>query len=120
MFDILGCTVEWFKSEGDVISPLEAREKIKVARVSGPVSRILLGERTALNILARASGIATQAKAVVSLTRTTGWHGSVAGTRKTTVYICIFWNYSLMLTLPPARFQLNREICAFSRGSEHS
>jgi nicotinate-nucleotide pyrophosphorylase (carboxylating) len=55
-----------------------------VAKVKGPAHRILQGERTALNILARASGIATRAYRLVNLKHQHGWKGLIAGTRKTT------------------------------------
>lgn len=93
--------MEWLLKEGTIVRPVEP-----VAIVTGPASRILLGERTALNILTRSSGIATavlaihihsspvvafslhtptvQAKEVADVAAKAGWHGEVAGTRKTT------------------------------------
>jgi nicotinate-nucleotide pyrophosphorylase (carboxylating) len=59
-------------------------EKKMVATVEGPAYRILQGERTALNILARASGIATRARRLVNMKHQHGWKGLIAGTRKTT------------------------------------
>ena len=50
----------------------------------GPARNVLLGERTALNILARASGIATQARRMRRLKEAHDWHGEVAATRKVT------------------------------------
>jgi nicotinate-nucleotide pyrophosphorylase (carboxylating) len=47
--------VEWNLKEGDYFEPIK-----EVARVYGKSCNILLGERTALNILARCSGIATR------------------------------------------------------------
>lgn len=41
--------------EGEVFEPIK-----KVATVRGPARRLLLGERVALNLLARCSGIATK------------------------------------------------------------
>ena len=41
--------------EGEVFEPIR-----KVATVRGPARRLLLGERVALNLLARCSGIATK------------------------------------------------------------
>ena len=58
---------------------------------------MLLGERTALNILSRASGVATQAHAVSSLARAAGWHGEVAGTRKTTPGFRLVEKYALLV-----------------------
>jgi nicotinate-nucleotide pyrophosphorylase (carboxylating) len=79
VFEYLGCTVEWLLAEGDVIAPI-----CEVAKVTGPVNRLLLGERTALNIMARASGVATLAQSACAQARAAGWHGQVVGTRKTT------------------------------------
>jgi nicotinate-nucleotide pyrophosphorylase (carboxylating) len=42
-------------TEGSEFSPIA-----KVATVSGPARKLLLGERVALNVLARCSGIATK------------------------------------------------------------
>jgi nicotinate-nucleotide pyrophosphorylase (carboxylating) len=42
-------------SEGSEFSPIA-----KVATVTGPARKLLLGERVALNALARCSGIATK------------------------------------------------------------
>lgn len=53
VFDILGCTVEWAFKEGQYI---ESGSRVKIAEVSGSAKNILLGERSALNALARASG----------------------------------------------------------------
>ena len=45
--------------EGDIINP-GAEGKVIVAVVKGKARSVLLGERTALNVLTRASGIATE------------------------------------------------------------
>ena len=47
------------------------------------VRHILLGERVALNCLTRASGVATVARRLRQQADDRGWHGEVAGTRKT-------------------------------------
>ncbi len=47
--------VEWHVKEGEAFEPVK-----HVATVRGPVRKILLGERVALNTLARCSGIATK------------------------------------------------------------
>ena len=60
VFNYCGCKVEWLYEEGTFLAPLDGATKLPVARVSGPARMILIGERTALNILARASGIATR------------------------------------------------------------
>lgn len=53
-----------------------------VAEISGKASAILTGERTALNLLCRLSGIATATRALVDLV--TGTRAKIADTRKTT------------------------------------
>lgn len=47
--------VEWHMQEGEILDPV-----MHVATVRGPMRKILLGERVALNTLARCSGIATK------------------------------------------------------------
>ena len=79
LFEGLGCTVEWDAREGEALAPPRA-----VAVVRGPARAVLLGERTALNILARASGVATAARGLAGLGAAAGWHGEVAGSRKVT------------------------------------
>merc|ERR1719188_2077399 len=83
-FELAGCAVEWLKLEGQMITPEEAAAKAPVAKVTGPTRCILMAERTALNILSRASGVATAAHSAMEVARSHGWHGKVAGTRKTT------------------------------------
>lgn len=52
-----------------------------IARVTGPVTFLLKGERTALNLLQHMSGIATETRRCVELVR--GTKASIADTRKT-------------------------------------
>ena len=55
--------------------------------MSGKVRNILLGERVALNCLARASGISSFGKRLCHIVygeKGNQWHGEIAGTRKTT------------------------------------
>jgi nicotinate-nucleotide pyrophosphorylase (carboxylating) len=47
--------VEWHVKEGDIFDPVK-----HVATVKGKARHLLLGERVALNMLARCSGIATK------------------------------------------------------------
>jgi len=47
--------VEWHIKEGDVFEPVK-----HIATVRGKARFLLLGERIALNLLARCSGIATK------------------------------------------------------------
>lgn len=71
--------------------------KVHVATVKGKARHILLGERTALNILTRASGIATISRASVDIGRRAGWHGTIAGTRKTTPGFRMVEKYALLV-----------------------
>lgn len=92
VFEELGCTVEWLRREGDrVVAPAQ------VAVVRGRACRILAGERTALNILARASGVATAARELVDLAVAASWHGEVAGTRKVTPGFRVVEKYALLV-----------------------
>jgi len=95
IFETLGCKVEWHVKEGDPIDV--SKGNIQVAHVTGPASRILLGERVALNLMARASGIATRARHVHDLAVKASWHGKVAGTRKTTPGFRIVEKYAILV-----------------------
>jgi len=92
--------VEWYYTEGSLIQLTKEVSKIKVACVTGPARCLLLGERVALNILARCTGIATKcvhaalswaiadigdrSARLLKAARDAGYKGTVAGTRKTT------------------------------------
>lgn len=93
VFDGLGCRVEWFVAEGSWVEG----SKVRVGRVVGPARMILLGERTGLNTLARASGVATATRRCVERARAMGWQGYVAGTRKTTPGFRIVEKYALLV-----------------------
>ena len=92
IFSELGCTVEWKYSEGDEVRPI-----CQVARVKGPANKLLQGERTALNVLTRASGIATYARELSKEAQRIGWKGEVAGTRKTTPGFRMVEKYALLV-----------------------
>jgi len=97
-FESLGCTVEWHKEEGSLVDPAAAQGgKVLVAVVRGPARLILLGERTALNTLSRASAVATAADEAVQVAKEHSWHGHVAGTRKTTPGFRIVEKYALLV-----------------------
>ncbi|XP_076996347.1 nicotinate-nucleotide pyrophosphorylase [carboxylating] [Tamandua tetradactyla] len=91
LFAQLNCQVSWFLPEGSKLVPVA-----KVAEVRGPAHLLLLGERVALNTLARCSGVATVAAAAVEAARGTGWSGHVAGTRKTTPGFRLVEKYGLL------------------------
>eukprot|EP00049_Salpingoeca_infusionum_P023677 m.13382 g.13382 ORF g.13382 m.13382 type:complete len:295 (+) comp5937_c1_seq1:153-1037(+) len=85
VFEHVGCTVEWHAVEGKHLKPSDTESgKMHIATVKGTARNLLLGERTALNILARASGIATRARRMADIREVEGWSGIVAGTRKIT------------------------------------
>jgi len=95
-FDAIGgCSVSWLVEEGALIDA--SKGKVKVATVSGPARRLLLGERTALNALARASGVASAARQARAAADALGWAGHVAGTRKTTPGFRIVEKYALLV-----------------------
>jgi nicotinate-nucleotide pyrophosphorylase (carboxylating) len=58
IFDTLNCSIKWHYSEGDLITVMD--QPVVVADICGEARNLLLGERVALNILARASAIATR------------------------------------------------------------
>jgi nicotinate-nucleotide pyrophosphorylase (carboxylating) len=97
VFEALGCSVVWLRNEGDIITPAQAAAKEPVARVTGPARMLLLGERTALNCMARASGVATAAREVSDLVCSKGWAGQVCGTRKFTPGFGLVEKYSLLV-----------------------
>lgn len=70
--------------DGDRISTNGGRDKVMVAKVRGPCRSILQGERTALNVISRCSGVASATSQAVENAKQHGWKGHVAGTRKTT------------------------------------
>lgn len=93
-------SVEWHYKEGQFISndDLAAKGgKIVVATVTGPANKILLSERTALNLLARSSGIATQSYITKKLADENGYDGLIAGTRKTTPGLRQLEKYSMLV-----------------------
>ncbi|KAJ3014970.1 hypothetical protein HKX48_004865 [Thoreauomyces humboldtii] len=98
VFHQLGCTVEWSLREGEYFDPSALPgKKQEVARVRGPARALLLGERPALNALARASGIATRARRLRELKDKHSWNGVIAGTRKTTPGFRIVEKYAMLV-----------------------
>ncbi|KAI4193435.1 MAG: hypothetical protein LQ346_003931 [Caloplaca aetnensis] len=84
VFRQLDCKVDWHLQEGDPFEPVK-----HCATVRGPIRKILLGERVALNTLARCSGIATKTSSLIHLLRSSTPANCdappiLAGTRKTT------------------------------------
>ena len=85
VFDEVGCSVEWFKKDGDFIDGSD-KNRVVVAKVRGPIRKLLLGERLALNIMTRASGISTVARKVQDLADKAEWKGLVAGTSRLSLH----------------------------------
>ncbi|KAI8139740.1 Quinolinate phosphoribosyl transferase [Fennellomyces sp. T-0311] len=94
VFRQLDCRVEWKAKEGDWIKP---NGKQEVARVYGKARHILLGERTALNIICRCSGIALRARNVAELQKAKGFEGAIAATRKTTPGFRLVEKYGVLV-----------------------
>ena len=96
IFAQAGCTVKWHVKEGSIVDPGPSG-KIAVATVTGPVRKLLLGERVALNTLARCSGVATKSRAMEELVRKAGYTGILAGTRKTTPGFRLVEKYGMIV-----------------------
>lgn len=69
--------IGWEAADGDAVGPGEV-----LGRIEGPSRELLMGERTALNLLQRLSGVATMARAAANAVA--GTRAKVVDTRKTT------------------------------------
>lgn len=94
VFAQCGCVVTWHMAEG---SEMAAQVPTAVATVTGPARGLLLGERVALNTLARCSGVATASRRLVTRLRAAGYCGVVAGTRKTTPGFRLVEKYGMLM-----------------------
>ncbi|XP_066928850.1 nicotinate-nucleotide pyrophosphorylase [carboxylating]-like [Clytia hemisphaerica] len=92
IFEKLGCKVQWHHSDGTLLEPI-----CRVAEVSGPVNKLLQGERLALNVLTRASGIATIGHQYQEIRTKNGWKGEIAATRKTTPGFRLVEKYAVLV-----------------------
>jgi len=89
VFDILGnVEVELYKEDGDKVYP-----KDKVGFLKGSTRNLLMGERVALNLLQRMSGIATLTNKYVQEINHT--NAKLLDTRKTTPNLRILEKYSV-------------------------
>jgi len=79
VFEKTGAFTTLLVKDGDLV-----KEKTIVAKIKGPARSILKGERLALNILGRMSGIATETKRLVGICRKINPNVKIAATRKTT------------------------------------
>jgi nicotinate-nucleotide pyrophosphorylase (carboxylating) len=61
IFNLKGCSVQILKKDGQKVSPNQV-----IMTISGDARSILTCERTALNLLTRMSGIATQTNSLVA------------------------------------------------------
>lgn len=89
--------IEWHVSEGHTLPETSKKQPVHCATVHGPIRKILLGERVALNILARCSGIASKSNALVTALREHSWQGTMAGTRKTTPGFRVVEKYGMLV-----------------------
>ncbi|THH16446.1 hypothetical protein EW146_g4206 [Bondarzewia mesenterica] len=106
IFEQLGCEVEWHVKEGDWFEPVK-----HIATVRGKARHLLLGERVALNLLARCSGIATKSKRIKDLAKSYGFEGIIAGTRKTTPGFRLVEKYGMIVGgIDPHRHDLSSMI----------
>jgi nicotinate-nucleotide pyrophosphorylase (carboxylating) len=96
VFKHLNCNVKWIFEEGTLITVSKGERK-EVAHVHGEACKLLTGERTALNMLARCSGIATLARKANQVALDSKWKGKVAGTRKTTPGFRLVEKYGLLV-----------------------
>lgn len=96
VFRQLDCKVEWHQNEGSYIDTTTSG-KVKIATVSGPTRKLLLGERVALNTLARCSGVATKSRQLLDMVRNAGYTGIIAGTRKTTPGFRLVEKYGMLV-----------------------
>ena len=78
IFEVLGCAVKALVGDG---SRVDARKVL--LEVEGPARALLAGERTALNIVGRMAGIATQTAEAARLAAGVNPNVRVAATRKT-------------------------------------
>ncbi|THZ16531.1 nicotinate-nucleotide pyrophosphorylase, partial [Aureobasidium pullulans] len=94
IFKQLDCKVEWLVKEGELVGQ---NGKQHVATVTGPTRNLLLGERVALNVIARCSGIATKSDSLLQLLRKAGYKNTLAGTRKTTPGFRLVEKYGMLV-----------------------
>eukprot|EP00834_Sanchytrium_tribonematis_P009025 NODE_1392_length_1158_cov_1.479698.p1 type:complete len:288 gc:universal NODE_1392_length_1158_cov_1.479698:53-916(+) len=93
VFKYLHCTVEWHVKDGHEITQITT----PICKIKGLAKQILLGERIALNALARCSGVATMSNEAMKLVNSVQYHGLVAGTRKTTPGFRLVEKYGMLV-----------------------
>eukprot|EP00835_Amoeboradix_gromovi_P004450 NODE_347_length_10448_cov_0.163687.p4 type:complete len:247 gc:universal NODE_347_length_10448_cov_0.163687:10213-9473(-) len=93
VFKRLECTIEWFVKDGYEI----VDAPMIMCRIKGTAKNVLLGERLALNIIARCSGVATLSYDAIKITAQNNYNGVVAGTRKTTPGFRLVEKYGMLV-----------------------
>ncbi|WBW96379.1 carboxylating nicotinate-nucleotide diphosphorylase [Oceanirhabdus sp. W0125-5] len=89
VFKILGeVEIQWRKKDGDTLQNGEV-----IAQIKGNTRNVLSGERIALNLLQRMSGIATITNSMVKLTE--GTNTKIVCTRKTTPTFRVLEKYAV-------------------------
>lgn len=85
LFNLLRVSVDFLKSDGEKVVVGDI-----IATLKGPTQSILLGERTALNLLTHMSAITTTTRSFVDLIKKSGKKVKIACTRKTLPGLRIF------------------------------
>lgn len=92
IFDICNCDSKALVNDGDIV-----KRGIRVMKINGNTRSILKAERTALNLIMRMSGIATDTKKFVDIVKTISKDIKVMGTRKTAPGLRYFDKKSIKL-----------------------
>ncbi|MDW0226598.1 MAG: carboxylating nicotinate-nucleotide diphosphorylase [Nitrososphaeraceae archaeon] len=92
IFEICNCDSKALVNDGDIV-----RRGIRVMKINGNTRAILKAERTALNLIMRMSGIATDTKKFVDIVKTVSKDIKVMGTRKTAPGLRYFDKKSIIL-----------------------
>jgi nicotinate-nucleotide pyrophosphorylase (carboxylating) len=92
IFDICNCDSKALVNDGDNV-----KRGIRVMKINGNTRAILKAERTALNLIMRMSGIATDTKKFVDIVKTVSKDIKVMGTRKTAPGLRYFDKKSIKL-----------------------
>lgn len=92
IFDICRCDALSLVSDGSLVKRSQA-----VIQIDGKAKDVLKGERTALNLLMRMSGIATETRRLVRVVREAGSSAEISSTRKTCPGLRIFDNKAVRI-----------------------
>ena len=92
IFEICNCDSKALVNDGDIV-----KRGIRVMKINGNTRAILKAERTALNLIMRMSGIATDTKKFVDIVKTVSKDIKVMGTRKTAPGLRYFDKKSIIL-----------------------